>query len=126
MVATLSVQVREAGAELGAAARPGDALHRGAGGPAPGVLPLLRPVARSERVCALCLLSLVSCLLSLLSLVSCVRTLVACVRHIWSAIFLLRLHCPVTPPHKNKWKKLFDIYLIFTELHGITFLPYKT
>ena len=124
MVATLSVQVREAGAELGAAARPGDVLPRGAGGPAPGVLPLLRPVARSELVCVLCLLSLVSCLLSL---VSCVRTLVACVRHIWSAIFILRLlHCPVTPPHKNKWKKLFDIYLIFTELHGITFLPYKT
>ena len=63
MVATLSVQVREAGAELGAAARPGDGLPRGAGGPAPGVLPLLRPVARSELACVLCLLSLVSCLL---------------------------------------------------------------
>ena len=130
VVATSSAQVREAGAELGAAARPGDGLPRGAGGPAPSVLPLLRPVARSELVCVLCLLCHVSCLLCLvsclLSLLSCVRTLVACVRHIWSAIFLLRLHCPVTPPHKNKWKKLFDIYLIFTELHGITFLQYKT
>ena len=79
--------------------------------------------------CVSCVMSLVSHILSLISCVlcSCVRTLVACVRHIWSAIFILRLlHCPVTPPHKNKWKKLFDIYLIFTELHGITFLPYKT
>ena len=63
MVATLSVQVREAGAELGAAARPRDALPRGAGGPAAGVLPLLRPVARSELACVLCLLSLASCVL---------------------------------------------------------------
>ena len=67
MVATLSVQVREAGAELGAAARPGDGLPRGAGGPAPGVLPLLRPVARSELACVLCLLSLVYCLSCLVS-----------------------------------------------------------
>ena len=63
VVATSSAQVREAGAELGAAARPGDGLPRGAGGPAPGVLPLLRPVARSELACVLCLLSLVSCAL---------------------------------------------------------------
>ena len=59
MVATSSVQVREAGAELGSAARPGDGRPRGAGGPAPGVLPLLPPVARSELVCVLCLLCLV-------------------------------------------------------------------
>ena len=124
MVATLSVQVREAGAELGAAARPRDGLPRGAGGPAPSVLPLLRPVARSELACVLCLLSLVSCLLSLLSLVSCVRTLVACVRHIWSAIFILRLHCPVTP-HKNKWKKLFDIYLILPSFMASHFCSTK-
>ena len=75
--------------------------------------------------CVSCLLSLVSCLLSLLSLVSCVRTLVACVRHIWSAIFILRLHCPVTPPHKNKWKKLFDIYLILPSFMASHFCSTK-
>ena len=71
VVATLSAQVREAGAELGAAARPGDGLPRGAGGPAAGVLPLLRPVARSELACVLCLLCHVSCLSYLVSYLLC-------------------------------------------------------
>ena len=107
MVATLSVQVREAGAELGAAARPRDALPRGAGGPAAGVLPLLRPVARSELACVLCLLSLVSCLSCLLFLVS---------GHLLrvSAIFGPQyLSCGYTVPSLLRTKINGKSYLIF-------------